>query len=904
MILPDELRRARKEIPLDGLALDFPISIEGLLIRTATQRKARRLAQLGLSPDVIFTRLIYTEIRELAEALLPAYEHSNGRRGLLSVPLLPLIGSDSSKLFQTAETLWQVINRPNLILSFPCTPSGLQAFRGCLDQGLNAEIRSILTLEEYNQVRNLHRNALDRLTKRGQATSHIIAQAAIDLSLIDSVVNRELLRMAEADESRTERSEWLQNRAGLAVADLVMAQQEINIRAGERQPEYESGLIVRWEGMHPGDATLAPSYYLEQLAGFDSIATIDHEFLTVFSEFDRSMEARRTDISVSRAQMEAIENLGVDVQTVLCEARESRDRISLEKQRDVFEGLSTWADQCITEMGDLLSSLRESLMDLQNNHINHRIWESEQANNRENPNWLGMPQSALTQRRELGDLIHKTFGTGDYDALLIVGAFGKTFPLELLSAVSTEPAEMEVRILNHLDPIRMRKSIKGLQPERTLSLILDWEDDQSEALGLLTYLWSWSSSHATIQPGDHFCAIARAGSTLAELATQRNFRLVHFYEDSSNDSYGSLGLEVLLPAMIAGLDLETILVSSREMVRSCSLATPSDEHPGLYLSAVLVALAQSGRRIITVVSDRASQPLQRWLVELLDLAGRGVSGKWAATCDEQPGRGDAYDETRGLVYLRADGELDRKCSAWIASGHPVLVYQLDPHGKDIGASMLAWQYAVTAALEQLEVDPARVRDRNSGLAVDSWLKTWERRGGFEDDDAKSGQVGFKVVGRSKIDVPDDPSLSLLWRSVMEAADSTGGIRLNFFLHLPVGVRRKVARIQTILRDHRGCWSAIEDGRIRPRMRSNAGFNPANVVLSVRDTRDLKIPDQDVSFNVVQRARARAAHRAAAESGIPALHIELESDRALKICIDSLMETVRETKDTPIPGPTD
>ncbi|MFN2275613.1 MAG: hypothetical protein ACK2TX_12290, partial [Anaerolineales bacterium] len=546
----------------------------------------------------------------------------------------------------------------------------------------------------------------------------------------------------------------------------------------------------------------------------------------------------------------------------------------------------------LAELGILAPAVQAAAADLQKQEINRRIWELEQ-NRRENPHWLGLAQGAFGQLHELKDLVRQQIALDVMDTLLVVGACDQTFPLELFVALNAGPSKVDVRIIHRLDPIAMREVLRGLQPETAWVLVLEWDHDQTETPDLLAYLWEWFSSRQAIRPEEHFIALARNGSRLAAIADKRSFQMVHFYEIPGSDDHGALSQEVLLPAVMAGLDIEPVLTGVRDTIRACSLTSPLEEHPGMYLAAIMVAMVRSGRRILTLFSDSSSAPVQRWLAEQLDLAGRGIQVPWMVVCEEQPGRGNDYGENCGLIYLRVDGKLDKKCSGWMSCNHPVFIFQLDPQDEDLGASIASWQYAVAAAAKLLAVEAANLRDHDSARRVETFLKTWERKGDFAGDEAPAAQEGFSVVGCSGVDLPAKHSMHEVWTSALDSVGFDGGVRLNFFMHLPAGVRRMTGRVQRLLRDRRRCWLIVEEGRLRPRIEPDEAFHAVEITLSVQDTRDLAIPGKKASFNIVQRARARAAYRAAIDRGYPALHIELQDDQSLKACMQSLVEILKQ-----------
>jgi transaldolase len=883
-----------EEIPADGLAIDFIQGGFQAASESSELRETRRLSHLGLPARQIYSRLRMASVRETADLLLPIFERSNGRRGLLSVPLSIPPEAAAVDLARAAEELWEGINRPNLIVALRSSPAGLEAFYGCLVKGMNLELRSILTLEEFNQVRHLQTSAMHKRAESGQASGHIIAGAAIDLRCIDRVVDHQLSMAAEGGGLLAERAEWLRGKAGLATADLILAQQDASEGDEDLPSSGYRTMYVRWTAMEQDGPSNQTISYPGQLLGSRSILTLDIDSALGFNQNPAAQQESLRDISVSRAQMEAIGALGIDLEPAMAAEHERLARELQDQQQDALDQLDEQVRTFQAELGELAGDLEHSLAGLQAQGINRRIWESERVADGESTNWLGQPQVMSTRVSDLEAWTAEQFEVSRFDSLIVIGGYEQTFPLELLSAVADH--RMEVRILNRLEPTGCRAAVRGLKPAGTAVLVLDWDSEHIESQYMFYYLWHWFESK-TDDPGEHFSALARPGSRLHELAEQHNFRAVRPHSAVPGAACGSFGMESVLPAIIAGINIEPVLASARKMVERCSLSAEPDEHPGLYLAAFLDAmLARDGRRL-TMLSDAAAGPFRRWLTVQLDLACRGRRGLWSVISTEPPGHGAKYDNAGGMAYLRVTGDLDKKMLEWREAQHPVLIYQLDGTASDAGAAMLQWHYAADAAGKMAGSDRTK---RGTGVearrSIDGLLKDFAQNGEFELGWPLPETGHVRIIGQSRTEIPGDLPLTEFWEEVMQTLPEFAGVRLNLFMHLPAGSRRQWERVQRLLRDQGRWWTSLETDRLHSPTRDGVDDGAVEFIISVRKTKDISVPEVPWSFNTIQRARARAALSLAVSSGFPAVHIEFTSGVGFKPWVEALRLAIEHNLD--------
>jgi transaldolase / glucose-6-phosphate isomerase len=199
-----------------------------------------------------------------------------------------------------------------------------------------------------------------------------------------------------------------------------------------------------------------------------------------------------------------------------------------------------------------------------------------------------------------------------------------------------------------------------------------------------------------------FVAVSDPGSGLAADARARGYRRLFENRRDIGGRYSALSYFGLVPAALAGLDVEQLLERAAEMRRRC--AEPSPGNPGLALGAALGQLARSGRDKVTIVATGAFESFGLWAEQLVaESTGKAGTGL-VPVVGEPLGDPGAYGEDRVFVHLRASSEADAAMDALRAAGQPVITLDVtDPH--DVAAEFFRWEVATACAGSLLAINP-------------------------------------------------------------------------------------------------------------------------------------------------------------------------------------------------------
>ena len=192
------------------------------------------------------------------------------------------------------------------------------------------------------------------------------------------------------------------------------------------------------------------------------------------------------------------------------------------------------------------------------------------------------------------------------------------------------------------------------------------------------------------------------------MARESGFRRVFNPHSDVGGRYSALSHFGLLPAALAGADVEGLLDGGENMAEQCLSETPVEGNPGMLLGAVMGALAGQGRDKLTLITSPSVAAFGMWVDQLI-AESTGKDGVGIVPVVNEPLMAPGcYGDERFFVYLRVDGDSngasDEAVSGIKCEGHPVLSIHLrDSH--DLGGEFFRWEFATAVAASILGVQP-------------------------------------------------------------------------------------------------------------------------------------------------------------------------------------------------------
>lgn len=369
-----------------------------------------------------------------------------------------------------------------------------------------------------------------------------------------------------------------------------------------------------------------------------------------------------------------------------------------------------------TNLGRYVSDVQAALNRLARSDVVQRIWLKDYTVWKPEPEqiadklgWLTVTDYMREQPEVLRSFSQEVKHAG-FRHVVLLGMGGSSLGAEVLrQTFGSAQGYPELIVLDSTLPETVRTVADSIEPAHTLFLVSSKSGTTVESVILFRYFWRLVEK-AVVKgaAGHNFVAITDAGTPLAKLAEEKQFRAIFANLDDLGGRYSVLSYFGLVPGVLIGLDTRLLLERADKMKEGCASGIPPQDNPGAWLGTCLGALAMKGCDKLTLVTSPSVRSFGLW-VEQLIAESTGKEGKGIVPVVDEPlVQPRYYGNDRLFVYLRlksADNSaIDVAINGILASGHPVIILEMKDK-YDLGAEFFRWEFATAVAGAMLGINP-------------------------------------------------------------------------------------------------------------------------------------------------------------------------------------------------------
>jgi transaldolase len=296
----------------------FAKAVAGSDIYTAALQAA---GMQGLTTLEAYEELVLADIRNAADCLRPVFEGTARRDGYASLEVSPHLAHDAAATVQEARRLWQVLDRPNVMIKVPATPAGLTAIGTLLTEGININATLLFSLPVYRQVANIYVQALEQRAANGDDPSTVASVASFFVSRIDTsfdkLVNALIARGALQDVETD--LNILRGRVAISSAKIAYQYYQ-EIFTGDRWDALAARGVATQRLLWASTGVKNPDYadvrYVEELIGPETVNTVPPDTLQAFRDHGVAAGCLEQDVDVARHIMDNIRQLGLPLENI------------------------------------------------------------------------------------------------------------------------------------------------------------------------------------------------------------------------------------------------------------------------------------------------------------------------------------------------------------------------------------------------------------------------------------------------------------------------------------------------------------------------------------------------------------------------------------------------------------
>ncbi len=834
------------------------------------------MAWAGWPTEKIFTQLAVEDIRAAADLFRSLYERTRGADGYVSLEVNPYLANDTQGTIHEARRLWELVQRPNLMVKIPATPEGIPAIRKSVAAGININVTLIFSLQRYAEVMDAYLTGLERRVASGLDIDNQASVASFFVSRLDVKADDRLQKLIDQEGSHAEQAIGLLGKAAIANAKLAYAEFKNTFSSARFKALEKHGAHVQrplWASTSTKNPTYRDVMYVEDLIGPDTVNTIPPKTLDAFRDHGEARLSLEEGLDDAQKVLASLESLGISLNEVTLELELEGVRAFSDSYTALLKTLDERRSSAVAELGPLQKSVADRVEALDQSVFVKRLhahdanlWTADAAGQSEVTKRLGWLTSPADSQALLPDIqqVAADLIAENYTHALLLGMGGSSLAPEVIRTimgrgeVEGKPG-LDLIILDSTDPGQVLQAESWCAGANTVFIVSSKSGGTSEVNAFLDYFWEKMVRLEGEKAGTHFIAITDPGTSLEKLATERRFRKTFLADPTVGGRYSALTAFGLVPSGLMGQDVAAMLAKADWMAAQSTGAVPTGRNPGLVLGVIMGQAALSGKDKVIFLADPLWQPLGAWLEQLI-AESSGKQGKGILPVDGEPVREAGwYSKDRLFVYLKANGELEDTANALLKAGHPVLTIT-SPDPADLPAEFYRWEVATAVACAEIGVngfDQPDVQDNKDRTTRK--VKQYKEHGSLDEGPLLWDGGDVRLYGPSFPGFRPDQSVSEQIKAFISRGGEGDFIAINAYIPRNPDTLSRLQALRHRIQDLSGLPTTLGFG---PRFLHSTGQyhkGGSNQGLFLQITADpvadVEIPGQGLSFGTLERAQA-------------------------------------------------
>jgi transaldolase len=288
---------------------DYDRALQALVMRNPAQSDQER-----------FYTLAVEDIQAAADILLPVYESSGHRDGMVSLEVSPDLAHDTAGTVAEARALHRRVNRPNLMIKVPATREGLPAVEQLIAEGINVNVTLLFAVERYRAVAEAYIKGMEARRSRGDKLAHVASVASFFISRVDNQVDK-LLEQKAAAAPEAARAAILALRGKAAIANAKMAYQmyrEVFTSARFKALANAGAHVQRllWGSTGTKNPEYSDVLYVEELIGPETVNTVPPGTYLAYRDHGAPRVTLTQGVAEARDALRRVAELGIDLAAI------------------------------------------------------------------------------------------------------------------------------------------------------------------------------------------------------------------------------------------------------------------------------------------------------------------------------------------------------------------------------------------------------------------------------------------------------------------------------------------------------------------------------------------------------------------------------------------------------------
>jgi len=268
----------------------------------------------------VFNELAIEDIQSAADVFADVYTATDGRDGMVSLEVSPLLAHDTAGTVKSGLDLHQRVNRPNLMIKVPGTKAGIDAFQQLTEAGINVNVTLLFSVPRYREIAQAYIRGLEARAAKGHSVAGIASVASFFVSRVDTEVDKAL--------SANGSNEAMALQGKIAIANAKVAYGYFanvfgsdQFKALEQQGAQAQRLL--WASTGTKNKAYSDVMYVEELLGPSTVNTLPPATMDAFRDHGTAELKLTQGLADASGQLSALSALGVALNEITDELEDA-----------------------------------------------------------------------------------------------------------------------------------------------------------------------------------------------------------------------------------------------------------------------------------------------------------------------------------------------------------------------------------------------------------------------------------------------------------------------------------------------------------------------------------------------------------------------------------------------------
>lgn len=505
--------------------------------------------------------------------------------------------------------------------------------------------------------------------------------------------------------------------------------------------------------------------------------------------------------------------------------------------------------------------------------------------------WVDLASNPPCSLQEIQSFADYVVADG-INTVVLIGQGGSTqAPMTITKYNKVDKNRVSFKTLDSDSPVRVRELLASCRPESTLVVISSKSGGTIEPRLLLCAVREgFAKVLGEEEVVHHLVAVTDPGSDLEKQAREEGWLAIFSGEPTVGGRFSALSVFGLLPAALAGIDLESFVEHAREAEERCS--EDAIDNPAIGLASFLYDNYEQGRNKFSFLTPKRGRVLGLWIEQLV-AESVGKEGKGILPNIEidplllnlDPGDRSVimYQTKTDLWDERHNFEMSL---AYIDPNIPRQNYRIDSV-EELAEHFVMWEYAIAMCGYLMKVCPFDQPDVASAKAVVlDILREGQPAPDYEEAFTEEVNMGIVEVRQAPALSGCDDMRSSLY-ALFSSVQPGDFFALNAFLPFTGEGRREA--LESIRHDVAEAFGVVSCLEVGPRYLHSTGQLQKGgpncgvfLILSADELKDIPLPQEAESLGALAKAQASGDLITLAERGRRCVHLHLPDNSGVTL----------------------